>query len=156
MSGSTCHSTCPLSQRVLLSKRQSRLYESFPTHSLRFTCHSTCPLPQRILLSKRQSRLYESHRTTCSGSRLYTRTHPNRDRLKSWLSMPRIGSESCLLCNAWRRRVPCGAGVGEAAAKKAALSGGASPNVHFAPAVNRQPRLPRGMTLPPFECDFAA
>ena len=26
---STCHSTCPLSQRILLSKRQSRLYESF-------------------------------------------------------------------------------------------------------------------------------
>ena len=28
MSGSTCHSTCPLPQRILLSKRQSRLYES--------------------------------------------------------------------------------------------------------------------------------
>ena len=26
---STCHSTCPLSQRVLLSKRPSRLYESY-------------------------------------------------------------------------------------------------------------------------------
>ena len=26
---STCHSTCPLSQRVLLSKRTSHLYESF-------------------------------------------------------------------------------------------------------------------------------
>ena len=30
MSGSTCHSTCPLPQRVLLSKRTSRLYESLP------------------------------------------------------------------------------------------------------------------------------
>ena len=27
---STCHSTCPLPQRVLLSKRTSRLYESLP------------------------------------------------------------------------------------------------------------------------------
>ena len=25
----SCHSTCPLPQRILLSKRQSRLYESF-------------------------------------------------------------------------------------------------------------------------------
>ena len=30
MSRSTCHSTCPLPQRVLLSKRTSRLYESLP------------------------------------------------------------------------------------------------------------------------------
>ena len=27
---STCHSTCPLPQRILLSKRTSRLYESLP------------------------------------------------------------------------------------------------------------------------------
>ena len=26
----SCHSTCPLPQRILLSKRQSRLYESLP------------------------------------------------------------------------------------------------------------------------------
>ena len=26
----SCHSTCPLSLRILLSKRQSRLYESLP------------------------------------------------------------------------------------------------------------------------------
>ena len=29
MSGSTCHSTCPLPQRILLSKRTSHLYESY-------------------------------------------------------------------------------------------------------------------------------
>ena len=34
MSGPTCHSTCPLPQRVLLSKRTSRLYESLLCASL--------------------------------------------------------------------------------------------------------------------------
>ena len=56
MSGSTCHSTCPLSQRVLLSKRTSRLYESCLGGDSRqrsqFAILSTISSQERLVFSK--------------------------------------------------------------------------------------------------------
>ena len=88
---------------MLLAKTNWFFHEQASTfrpkniHSLRLNCHSTCPLPQRILLSKRKIRLYKSH----------------------WLTKTKPQTNSRTLRS----------------------------SRNFAPAVNRQLRLPRGRLL---------
>ena len=58
MSGPTCHSTCPLPQRVLLSKRTSRLYESLPEPCAAPFCVSKAILLNLRCLAARKSQFF--------------------------------------------------------------------------------------------------